>query len=437
MRTEKQRLYLNTGIEQIKKFCGCIRLPNALIAFTLKTMSFWSLYGMAFYGWLNKYTTHTSFIGIIAFYILVLFFPTRKTHNVISSFCVCFSFLFFSLVIINGNICVSLRLWIILLIICVATLRIINTKKENKNIFVRDSDCLNKKCDDYGNAKTIAISASMIMLSIWFFYPYLFLFVFDSDIVGNPYENLESLFAGAALVASGTAVYLQTKQIKDERNKFKEEFRFSQRKKIDSNLIDFLRKYETLRNEYGKDIIDSTYEKLFNLYCDIELRWAEKDYDINIQSIICDIRFFYNHTNENFSFFAPFKIFANNVDISALEECEKKRYYDLFVDCLTKKDKAIILTYILCCEESFRETQFYKEREESLYLLFDSEQGSVKTTSTFLKVIKYILGYFYSPNDVGLDKLYDYISNEKECYAKQNEETTRLVVSVINTLNIE
>ena len=424
MQTEKQRLYLNTEIEQIKKFCGRIRLPNALIAFTLKTMSFWSLYGMAFYGWLNKYTTHTSFVGVIAFYILVLFFPTRKTLNVMSSFCVCFSFLIFSLVIINGNVCVSLCQWIILLIICVATLRIINTKEENKKNFGRDfgrdSDCLNKNGVDFGNAKTIAISASMIMLLIWFFYPYLFLFIFDSYNVGNPYENLESLFAGAALVASATAVVLQLMQLKNEKNTFALQFEFAQKQKIESNLFDCLQKYSALRKECGDDNIDAIYKIIKDLYEQINNLWEEKNHSIesDLSTIVYNIDRFNDFVSEKYALDSPLKIYMKAVESAQINNEDKSRYYSWFVDMLPSKERAILLTCLFCKEHSYDNTSFYSMKKASMCLLFNESDERNNSTETFIDVVGSVI---CCPYDERNPSLYEHILEIKNKHENRHE----------------
>lgn len=293
-------------------------------------------------------------------------------------------------------------------------------KRRKQKNFGRNSDCVKKNGVDYGNAKTIAISASMIMLLIWFFYPYLFLFIFDSYNVGNPYENLESLFAGAVLVASATAVVLQLMQLKNEKNTFALQFEFAQKQKIESNLFDCLQKYSTLRKECGDDNIDMLYKIINDLYTEINNLWEDKKYSIEseINTIVYNIDCFNDCVSEKYALDLPLKIYMKAVECSQINNEDKSRYYSWFVDMLPSKERAILLTCIFCKDHSYDNTSFHSMKKSSMYLLFNEIDEQNNSTDTFIDVVGSVICW---PYDERIPSLYEHILEIKNNHENRRE----------------
>lgn len=390
-------------------------------AFVPRTIFFLCFGGLAYAGWLESYITPTTWIGIFALWILILFYPPKNQINVWGTYSIILLTLAFTSIIYYENLTLSFYQWSFILLTHFLTLKLIC---KSSAIFTKNKSANNTQ----KNTKKYILVLAILLLIFWFFYPNILNYFSPNNLLKDPYENLETLLTGGALIATALTVHLQTRQIAMERQKNESEYAMAKSNKIDGHLYDCWMKYEVLRKECGKEHIDTIYQKIDRLYWQINGLWAQNnDEEIDIDEIISEIRFYYEQTNDIFCLSAPFIFFINILNQSKISDKEQSQYYSRFISLLPKKEKAIILTYILCCEESCNNIPFFSMKKETLYLLFDTKESFSNTTETFINVVRYIIGYFYHPHDADLHDLHELILKAKEDYAKRDEKTYEIL----------
>lgn len=415
-----------------KRFHDCMQnllsyhsIQYFCFAFVPRTIFFLCFGGLAYAGWLESYITPTTWIGIFALWILILFYPPKNQINVWGTYSIILLTLAFTSIISYENLTLSFYQWSFILFTHFLTLKTLH--KSSKSITQKKP----VRGPSQNTAKYICVFAILLLL-LWFFYPHILFWLFPEDSVKAPYDNLGSLLTGGALIISTFTVCLQMSQIKNDREKFKKEFDLAQSQKIDSYLFDYWKKYDTLKKECGSSVIDEIYKKLFIVYFDINENWTKKSHEINPQEIFSNISFFFEQVDNIFCLSKPFKIFISLVNLLEISPKEKSDYYCRFLDLLPLKEKAIILTYILCCENSCKDTAFYKANRETFHRLFNIEYEINKSTDTFLEIAGYIIGY--SPDNLSMEDLHNLIMDTQKKHANYEEALKQEIVYLISDL---
>ena len=395
----------------IKKLYNCIQnlrsyhLTQYLcFSFVPRTIFFLCFGYIAYTGWLESFITPTSWIGIFAFWILLLLYPRKQQINAYGTYGILLFVLAFTFIIASEKLNLSIYQWSSILIVLFLALRLIN-KKDKKIITQQKPHTPSTR-----NITKNTIIFALILLAIWFFYPYIFLSFFSPIKAENPYDNLESFLAGSALIASIYAIFLQSKQLENEKQSFELQYELTQKQKIESNLFDFLQKYETIRKEH-LCYIHPMYKILKDLYIEINQAWDSKEFQINAKDIATRVECFYNNAIEKCSFPSAMKLFMKLVQASPLKQEEQHQYYSLFIGMAPKKEQAIILTCLFGTEPHLMNSSFFNSIKQQMHFLFGEETEYTGTTETFFNIIGTVICF---PQDEPKECLYNLILELKK-----------------------
>lgn len=411
MEADKSRNLIHLIKKHIAYYLLCDKFDQCC-TFITRTLIFGFLFSYAKTGWLESFWTPTSGIGIFALYILIVIYPRRKYTNSIAIL----GFLLFCgtifVVSCRNGFAPTFWEWMFIFSSVFLSLLIINFSPKicsQKQEGVYDSKkSLKKSTPDKPKKLTLIIGCSLLIF--WFFYPRFLLWFLGSDLVKSPYDNLESLFVGAALIFSLHSIFLQKEQIENDRSIFEKEFLHSQRQKLESNLFEYSRKYESLRNACGEKNLDALYTCISKLYWDINETWDSETNTIDSHKICTEIKSFYYLANKKYTLVAPLRLYLKTVQSSQLRDDEKSQYYSLFLEILPAKEQAILLTCLFASDHSYDKTSFYFDNKNILHSLFEVSNEFSNSTDTFLNVINAVICF---PSDEPIDCLYAYISKLK------------------------
>lgn len=389
------------GIEWLKRYFYII---NRTLVFSL-------LLYLAKQGWLAPYVHSTSYIGIFCFYILILCYPVRA--EIKTAVALLPLFLTFFLVLLLEEIALSFIQWLFILISYLIPFWCITDDEQDANAeiskFSVKSLCSVRKC---------VVLGSLLLLVLWFFYPYVLQnwLGFENE---DPYENLGSLLAGAALVSSALAIVMQGQQLRLEKETSETQLRLANKQKIESALFECMQRYTAVSRECGKERMDALYETIRDVYVDINQFWQYKKVKPDIRGIAEKVDTFHREAVQEFALSLPLEIYAKLIVSTPIDDDEKSQYFSLFINGLPKREQAILLTCFYSYGRYGADRPYYLDYKNGMHFLFNEMDDYNESTETFFNVVSMVVCLH---PDEPLEYLLDYIRAEKERCEEREEQ---------------
>lgn len=381
------------GIEWLKRYFYII---NRTLVFSL-------LLYLAKQGWLAPYVHSTSYIGIFGFYVLILCYPVRA--EIKTAVALLPLLLTFFLVLLLEEIALSFIQWLFILISYLIPFWCITDDEQDANAesskFSVKSLCSVRKC---------VVLGSLLLLALWFFYPYVLQnwLGFENE---DPYENLGSLLAGAALVSSALAIVMQGQQLRLEKETSETQLRLANKQKIESALFECMQRYTAVSRECGKERMDALYERIRDVYVDINQFWQYKEVKSDILGIAEKVDTFHREAVQEFALSMPLEIYSKLISSTLIDDDEKSQYFSLFINGLPKREQAILLTCFYSYGRYGADRPYYLDYKKEMHFLFNEMEDSNESTETFFNVVSLVVCYH---PDEPLEYLLDHIRDEKE-----------------------